>query len=161
AQQLDPKFWRTDGYVSATALAGRTLYIGGGFSHVGPATGGAPPDASSGGALPGFPRVHGSVSAVAVDGSGGWFIGGEFDSVGGLARQNVAHIRADLSVAAWSPNANSRVRTLAVSGGTVYASGDFSSIGGSSAATSPRWTRPPGWPPRGTRGRMVTSLPLP
>src|SRR5260221_13294332 len=66
AQQLDSKFWTAEGTVSATALVGRTLYIGGAFAYVGPVTGGGVPlDAGSGTVLPGFPSVHGQVMAVA------------------------------------------------------------------------------------------------
>src|SRR5437764_13256652 len=69
ARQLDPKFWTTDAPVYATALAGRTLYIGGSFDRVGPVTGGgAALDATSGLVLPGSLQVHGSVFAVATDG---------------------------------------------------------------------------------------------
>ena len=35
----------------------------------------------------------GQVDAVVPDGSGGWFIGGDFDKVGGQSRPNIAHIR--------------------------------------------------------------------
>src|SRR5207249_9645327 len=45
-------------------------------------------------------------------------------------RRHLAHVRADLSVAAWNPNLDNAVFALAVSGGTLYAGGDFSSIGG-------------------------------
>ena len=51
----------------------------------------------------------------------GWYIGGDFTSVGGVARTGIARIRADMTVAPWSsvihnaPGAFS-VRTLARSG---------------------------------------------
>src|SRR5207249_5646506 len=63
--------------VSAEVLSGNTLYIGGSFTHVGPATGGfVPVDTAT--ALPssGFPKVAGTVYATVSDGSGGWYVGG-------------------------------------------------------------------------------------
>src|SRR5690242_495711 len=40
AQTVRQDFYITDGAVSAEVLSGNTLYIGGSFTHVGPATGG-------------------------------------------------------------------------------------------------------------------------
>ena len=131
AQNLDPKLWVTNGPVYATALSGKTLYIGGAFTYVGPYTGGGvPTDATDGLPIPGFPKVQGSVRAIAADGSGGWYIGGAFDLVGGVPRANLAHIRADLTVGDWDPGVDGLVQTLAVSEGTVYAGGGFTIIGG-------------------------------
>src|SRR6185503_15272958 len=42
-----------------------------------------------------FPAVEGTVNAALSDGTGGWYLGGEFESVGGVARHNLAHLRAD------------------------------------------------------------------
>jgi hypothetical protein len=131
AQGLDPKLWITDGPVYATARSGKTLYIGGRFGQVGFYTGGGVPLAAIGGLpTPGFPRVRGSVRAIAADGTGGWFIGGQFDSVGGIPRKNLAHIQSDLTVSAWNPGADGRVLSIAVRGGTVYAGGGFGNAGG-------------------------------
>jgi Calx-beta domain-containing protein/beta-propeller uncharacterized protein DUF5122 len=121
----------TNGEVRAMVESGGTIYIGGSFTQVGPMTGhGVPVSAATGLALSGFPVVSGPFEVVTPDGSGGWFIGGEFTSVGGVPRSGLAHILADNTVAAWDPNPNSTVYTLAVSGGTVYVGGYFTSIGG-------------------------------
>jgi hypothetical protein len=131
AQAIDGNLWITDGQVRAVARAGGTIYVGGAFTRVGPATGGgAALDAASGLLIASFPKVTGAVYAVAPDGAGGWYIGGEFAAVGGLARSNLAHIAAGPAVSGWNPGANGAVRVLAVSGSTVYAGGDFSNIGG-------------------------------
>jgi hypothetical protein len=120
----------TDGTVNAVTVSGNTVYVGGSFSHIGPATGSALPlDAASGQPLT-LPRVAGDVYAVAPDGAGGWYLGGRFTAVGGLARPNLAHVLADGSVSPWAPIANDMVFTLAVSGNTVYAGGLFTSING-------------------------------
>ena len=126
-----------DGPVRAAALSGNTYYLGGSFTQVGPFTGlGVPLDAATGMPVGGFPRVTnntvvaGLVSAAVPDGSGGWYIGGTFTEVGGVPRNNIAHILADNTVSPWNPDANGRVAALGVSGGTVYVGGDFTMIGG-------------------------------
>ena len=122
----------TNGPVLAIARTASTVYIGGEFSYVGPYTGGfVPISASTGQPVGVFPRVNGFVYACVPDGAGGWFIGGEFTKVGGVGRNNIAHIRADGSVdTAWNPNADGGVSALAVSGTTLYAGGWFTAIGG-------------------------------
>lgn len=131
AQAARDDLWMTNGTVNAVVLAGDTLFAGGSFTAVGPATGaGVPIDAVTGLAVPGFPHVTGQVNAVAPDGSGGWYLGGTFSRVGGLPRANLARVLADQSVAAWNPGASGAVLALAVRGDTVYAGGAFSSLGG-------------------------------
>ena len=80
---------------------------------------------------PTFPQVEGgSVCAAVADGAGGWFIGGDFTSVGGVPRRHLAHIRADGTLdPVWNPGRRT-VFALAVSGSTVYAGGVFTRIGG-------------------------------
>lgn len=131
----------TNGNVQAVVRSGDTIYIGGHFNRVGPRTGPGVELALDGSQIPGLPEVTGAggavtggggaVQAVASDGSGGWYIGGLFTHVGGVARNNIAHIRADHSVdPAFDPNANDGIHALAVSGSTVYAAGLFTAIGG-------------------------------
>jgi hypothetical protein len=128
----------TNGRVQAVALdpSGR-IYLGGSFTQVGPRTGhGVQLTSSSDQPASGFPDVSGGfngggINAVAGDGSGGWFIGGSFTSAGGVSRSGLAHINADGSVdPTWNPSPDSTVLALAVSGSSVYAAGDFLSIGG-------------------------------
>lgn len=122
-----------NGTVNAVAVSGTTLYLGGNFSAIGPTSGtGVPIDGASGTAVSGYPRVNGLINAVVSDGAGGWFIGGQFTTVGGVARANLAHVLADNSVAAWNPGASGQVLALALDGGTLYAGGSFSAVGGQS-----------------------------
>ena len=132
----------TNGNVQAVVRAGDTIYIGGQFNRVGPRTGPGVEVALDGSQNPGLPEISGAgpsslggsgggLSAVAADGSGGWYIGGLFTHVGGIPRTNLAHIRADHSVdPSFNPYVNDAVHTLAVSGSTVYVAGLFTSIGG-------------------------------
>jgi hypothetical protein len=131
AQAIDENLWVTNGTISTVVRDGGTIYVGGNFTYVGPATGGGVPlGAASGAPPPSFPKVVGVVLAVISDGAGGWYLGGTFTAVGGLPRSNLAHVASDLSVSAWDPTASNSVRALAVSGSTVYAGGDFTSSGG-------------------------------
>ncbi len=123
--------WVTDGQVHETLLSGNTLYLAGSFRHVAPAIGGGVPvHAISGAPMTGFPRVSGSVHTVIADGSGGWFVGGDFRSLNGIPRSNLAHVLADNSVAPWNPGTNGRVLTLAKIGTTLYVGGGFTIIAG-------------------------------
>jgi hypothetical protein len=138
AQTIDQSLWITDGYVDAVVRDGGTIYIGGGFTWVGPATGGggqarlniAALDAATGAATPWNPNADGIVLALAVSGST-VYAGGEFTGIGGHPRNRVAALDATTGVAtAWNPNANGYINALAVNGSTVYAGGIFNSIGG-------------------------------
>ena len=111
-----------------------TAYVGGSFTKVGAAAGGFLPLLKSNGNLAKSEaeilKVSGTVYASAMDSSGGVYIGGAFDGVGGILRNNLARFdkygNLDL---AWNPNANGAVSALAVSGSTVYVGGSFTSIG--------------------------------
>jgi trimeric autotransporter adhesin len=146
AQVLRSDLWGTNGSVQAMARLGGTLYIGGGFSTVGPTMGGGVPlDRTTGVPRRPFPRVLGRVNAAVPDGRGGWFIGGNFGAVDGVARSNLAHVLANGSVASWDPgvagtsvmlrdpdleNRPAGVNALVLHGRTLYVGGRFSSIGG-------------------------------
>ena len=107
-QPINENLWVTNGDVYAVVRSGGTIYIGGAFGQVGPATGGGVPlDAATGAPIPAFPKVVGWVSAVLSDRAGGWYIGGRFTSVGGVPRSNLAHVTSDLHVSAWNPGAES------------------------------------------------------
>ena len=128
-----------DGPVSALALAGGTLYLGGTFTSVNgslaalkrdrrnlaavdPATGldrGWDPDADN------------AVRALAVAGDT-VFAGGDFGIVNrSTPRQRLAAFDALSGAArAWDPRADAPVRSLAVHGSTVFAGGDFATVNG-------------------------------
>ncbi len=127
----DPAMWETDGIVQCVARSGSTLYVGGQFEYVGPHTGGlAVIDAGPGTPSTGWPVIRGRVTAIAPDGAGGWFVGGSFTKVAGLARQNLAHLRADHSVDPWAPSVSGTVSVIAVGNGVVYVAGQLYQVGG-------------------------------
>jgi hypothetical protein len=131
AQTVRQDLWIANGTVNATALAGDTLYIGGAFSAVAPATGsGVPVDEVTAHGIDDFPVVNGSINAVVADGNGGWYIGGQFTQVGASPRSNLAHIQSDLTLDSWAPSTNNAVRVLLLTGSTLIVGGDFTSAGG-------------------------------
>ena len=138
AQAVREDLCVANGIVSAAVVSGHTLYIGGYFTQVGPATGGGLPfDSATGAPVAGFPKVTGWVLASASDGAGGWYIGGMFTAVGGVPRHGLAHVLSDRSVAAWDPDPGDpyffttpSIGAIAVSGSTVYVGGHFEHVGG-------------------------------
>lgn len=129
-----PLSWVTNDSVYAVALDNNQnrVYIGGRFTQVGPNTGAWVP-VSKISATPtlGLARFAGVVMSSVSDNQGGWYVGGEFDSVGGYQRNNLAHILADGTVdPSWNPNVNDQIRSVLLVGNTLYIGGKFTQVGG-------------------------------
>jgi trimeric autotransporter adhesin len=153
AQGLDRQQWMTDGNVTSIAESNGIVYVCGGFSHVWPRTGGgAALDATTGSVQALIPFVAGQVWTVIADGSGGWYIGGIFTSVGGEPRNNLAHVEASGSVDNWNPSPNGWVFTLARQGDQLFVGGSFDALGGVTraglAAISTRTGQVTSWDPQ-------------
>ena len=108
-------------------------YVGGDFpGGVGPRLGsGLALTSTSDTPAAGFPDINGRVYAAVSDGAGGTFIGGDFTSVGGVARSRLAHLRPDHTVdPLWNPGANYRVSALALSsdGDSLFVGGFFDGV---------------------------------
>ena len=101
----------TDSTVNAWAESSGTLYMGGTFTLAGNRTGtGVPLDSTAGIPIPGFPVVDGYVYAAVPDGSGGWYLGGNFANVGGQPLSRLAHLSSNTSVdTSWNPGADNVV----------------------------------------------------
>ena len=127
--------WDTDGAVSSIVATPSAVYVGGNFTQIGRRTGSSAALSPAGQVQPGWPESDGTVEAVVSDGSGGWFIGGTFKRVGGLARSGLAHITRRKNVdARWapaiSPARTSSVDVLVRRGSTLYAGGGFTKVDG-------------------------------
>lgn len=84
-----------NGTVNAVATGSDgTTYVGGDFTQYAAFTGGAALVSATTGAVntTSFPQVNGDVLAVEPDGAGGWFVGGSFVSIGGIARDGFAWV---------------------------------------------------------------------
>jgi hypothetical protein len=128
---VDTNIQVTSGAVNAIVADGRTLFVGGGITRIGPATGsGVPVSTSTFAPSAGFPRVVGNVTAVAADGAGGWYIAGVFTWVGGLPRQNLAHITAANAVDGWGPIVDAQVLAMVATPTDVVIGGTFTTVNG-------------------------------
>src|SRR5207244_2405398 len=130
--------------VTAMAAVGGTVYVAGDFTIIGGATRTriAAIDATTGLATGWDPDANNEVHALAATGDpreaggyltriGGTAANGRAATIGGAARNNVAALDATTGLATgWNPNANGQVRTLAMSGSTIYAGGSFTAVGG-------------------------------
>lgn len=104
------------------------VYIGGRFNEVGPR---AQVSKMTSEAKLSQTRFGVSVFAAVPDNQGGWYVAGEFDSVGGYQRNNLAHILPDGNVDPnWNPNVNAQVATLLLLGNTLYIGGQFTQVSG-------------------------------
>lgn len=125
--------WVTDNTVKTLAVECGKLYIGGTFNRVGPATGSVAllDPGNPAPQLP-FPKIEGGdINAVAPDGVGGWYVGGNFSLVNGMSISRLAHIRSDHSVdLAWTPNPDSAVYAIVAASDRVYVGGAFQNLSG-------------------------------
>jgi hypothetical protein len=123
-----------NGPVKAIVRVGDTAYIGGDFTRIGPASGSGVVLNTTSGVRDGrWPAVAGGeVRLAASDGSGGWYIAGEFSHVGRLPRMGLAHILRNKSVdRAWDPRVDgSAVDAIVASRRRVYVGGSFTRIAG-------------------------------
>lgn len=133
-----------DAPVLATAVgANGTVYAGGSFSYIGAYTGTAVPiDINTGvaSAIPDFPQIAGQVHAIISDGSTGYFIGGDFTTVGGITRNNLAHVLANGTVDPnWNPDLDGTVVALALGpapNNTLYVAGTFTNVNVAAASAA-------------------------
>ena len=107
-------------------------YVGGSFSDVGPSTGGfAAIDAATGTPRLVGAHVDGEVFAAVPDGKGGFFLGGSFTTIDGVARNHLARLTASGALdTTFDPGTDNPVYALALDGSTLYVGGDFTIIGG-------------------------------
>ena len=129
-----PTYWGTNGRVTQIVHVGNKVILGGSFDYIGPQTGyGVGVNQSVGTKLSGAPVVNGKVYAAVANGTGGWFIGGDFDRVGGLYRRHAAEIAANGTVMPWNPSPDGPVYALARTGVSVVIGGDFTTVNKASA----------------------------
>ena len=117
--------------VNTIQISGTTLYLGGDFTFIGREEPyGAAISSSTGAPDLSFVSPNGRVQVSIADGSGGWYIGGDFTQIGGQTRNRLARINADGTLNSWNPDADGAVSTLFLNSGVLYAGGSFTTIGG-------------------------------
>jgi sugar lactone lactonase YvrE len=132
-----------DGEVRSVAQVGNRIVLGGTFTQVGPGIAGAagPVDITTHHFTSGFPTIDGPVYAVVTDGGGGWYLGGNFTSIGGVPRRNLGHVTAAGIADTFAPEPDGPVRTLQVTSDALYLGGEFTAIAGTPAARVARVNR--------------------
>ena len=125
-----------DGQINALAVSGSKVYMGGTFTRFGYSCGtGVLLDTSTAQPDRSFPKcdpLGGQILASVSDSMGGYYIGGQFLYINGVARKYLAHIRADHSLDPWNPSPNAYVTTLSLAGNRIYVGGVFTTIAGQS-----------------------------
>jgi trimeric autotransporter adhesin len=125
--------------IDAVAFASDATYIGGDFTYVGPPTGAfAALDATTGAASLRPARVYApqrdfypwGVATAVEDGTGGWYIGGDFTSISGVPQARLAHLNAagELDRTFAPIILDGQVMGIAVVGNKVYAAGFFFNV---------------------------------
>jgi beta-propeller uncharacterized protein DUF5122 len=122
--------------VRSILVNGSTVYVGGDFTTIGGQSRNrlAALDAGSGLATSWNPNVTGAmfpaVFSTALSGST-LYIGGQFDHVGGLTRNNLAAIDVVSAVpTTWNPDANDFTFPMLLRGSKLIVGGGFTTIGG-------------------------------
>ncbi|MDZ4668738.1 MAG: T9SS type A sorting domain-containing protein [bacterium] len=120
-----------NGVVKAMATLGDTVFVGGQFSLVGDffETAGAPVLRHTNMVSKNFPSINGNVDCAIPDGLGGWYVTGNFTSVGGVLRNRAARIDSNGNLLAWNPNINGVTLTMTIFQDKVYLGGSFSNVG--------------------------------
>ena len=133
-------FPAVSGSVVDTLVDGDTAYIAGNFPTVGAPSGPLSFMRADGSVSRSFPDITSlagsedadlSVTALAADGAGGFYVGGEFDRVLGVRRVGLVHLLADGSIdPAFRAQAVGSVAALELRGDVLYVGGGFDVIGG-------------------------------
>jgi len=127
-----------DPYVSAMAVKGNSIFVGGHFTGVSGQTRGclAKLDLATGQALSWDPVSGPLIGAEAPDvhslalGDTSIFVSGDFTTIGGQERRYCAEIGLESALASpFQPRPNEPIHALVVEGNRVFAGGPFTSIG--------------------------------
>lgn len=120
-----------NGTVYDAAVTDGRLYVGGDFTHTAAPTHHGLITRTSDDQLAGaLQRVNGDVEAVASDGEGGWYIGGEFTQIAGEARDHLARIQPSGALDPdWHPSVDDTVYALVRHEDTIIAGGNFQAAG--------------------------------
>jgi len=77
-------------------------------------------------------RTDGTVLAIARQSDGAMVVGGQFQSINGMPRSNIARLLADGSIdPSWNPHVDGSVLALTIAGdGAIFAGGSFQRVNG-------------------------------
>jgi hypothetical protein len=70
------------------------------------------------------------IFAATVDDFGGFYVGGNFSSIAGQTRLNLAYINSLGGIGSWNPSTNGKINDMIMIGDNIYIGGDFTSVNG-------------------------------
>lgn len=118
-----------EGPVERIRMADGKLFLAGGFGGFGTTVRNASLiDPSTGSLVAGFGGTDKAIRAAIPDGEGGWYIGGDFSEVAGVARKRLARINADGSLHEWAPDLKGDVYCLALDGNSLFVGGELTEV---------------------------------
>lgn len=124
--------------VTALAVSGDTLYVGGSFTAFGgqARTNAAAVDVPTGAVTSWTATTDSTISSLAISPGGGVFIGGNFTEVNGQPREDFAEVNAGGTLTAWVADAySSGTRSLSLIAGMLVV-GSHLGVSGGSARTN-------------------------
>lgn len=129
------ELWVPNLPASALAKYQHKIYLGGSFTKIGPWSGGGVQtltnSASNLISEMKQRRISGKINVSIPDGFGGLYIGGEFNSIGGIRRKNLAHLLVDGSVdSKFIMDTDGEVMDLDLHNSTLFVGGRFSLVQG-------------------------------
>lgn len=134
----DNTIWGTNSRVMSILDFGDKALIGGDFDYVGPSLGHSTVvDPTTGAVAEAAKMTNGNVNAAVADGSGGYYLGGEFAQVDGASKRGVVHIGADGKVdRTFKAQVTGAVYALALSpsGTTLYIGGKLTAVNGTTVS---------------------------
>ena len=121
-----------NGSIRSVAVSGSDIYLSGDFSVFepsGPFL--AALNSSTGQSFLGQSLSTGGVIYCATpDGLGGFYLGGNFNTVNGVSRFYLAQVNSSGQVTSWNPNCNSAVESMIKIGDNLYFGGFFNQVSG-------------------------------
>jgi hypothetical protein len=121
---------------------GNNVFLSGNFTDIGPNQGaGVVIDSGSKTLISKMAwRINGPVRAAVPDGSGGFYIGGDFTRIGDSLRNHIARIDAMGRPAPWNPGIDQSVDALYITNDSLFLGGSFTSIGGKTRHSFAAWS---------------------
>jgi len=131
SQSYNDSIYTPNGKVHSVIRKGDSVYIGGQFTALARVTGnGALFELPRSQNTTYMPRVNGTIDLVVSDGSGGWYIAGDFTRVGLDSIKYLAHIRSDKKFdTVFHPKPNGKIKSILVSGSRLFVGGNFTKMG--------------------------------
>jgi len=120
-----------DGRIIEMVRLGDRIFVRGWFDKIGPYSGSGMPVDPDTGERVAAPLADGQISVSVPDGAGGWYVAGDFRSIGDVRTHGLAHLGPDGTPdPTFTHRVNGLVSALAYADGTLWFGGVFSRVDG-------------------------------